>query len=251
MPVLMQTKHCFPLAMGLLLGAALDASPVLAQSRVSGIVLDGRTAKPIGDARVRITGLDWEQVTDAQGRFVFSTLEANVVVLATEHVAFAPRTDTVRLTSAEHARLEIRLMGSVIELQPLTVETRSRRLEETGFFARQARGVGLFLTRTEIQAQRTQHLGDVLARLPGVRRVPTGDGAARMDTRGGKTLVARCDMQYFLDGAPMELGHAGLDGIPVHVVEAIEVYRGASEVPTQFDRGRAMCGAVMIWTRGG
>ena len=31
----------------------------------------------------------------------------------------------------------------------------------------------------------------------------------------------------------------------------VEVYRGGSETPTQFDHGRAMCGAILIWTRGG
>jgi outer membrane receptor for ferrienterochelin and colicin len=32
-------------------------------------------------------------------------------------------------------------------------------------------------------------------------------------------------------------------------VEAIEVYRGASEIPVQYNGSGAMCGAILIWTK--
>jgi hypothetical protein len=59
----------------------------------------------------------------------------------------------------------------------------------------------------------------------------------------------RCETQYFLDGAAVAAGTPVLDNLAPNNVAGIEVYRGASETPIQFDYGRASCGAIVIWTR--
>jgi hypothetical protein len=67
--------------------------------------------------------------------------------------------------------------------------------------------------------------------------------------RGGKSISMRCDTQFFLDGAAMAADPAVLDNLSPQNIEGIEIYRGASETPSEFDFGRTSCGAIVIWTR--
>jgi hypothetical protein len=230
--------------------AGLAPRAARAQGTLGGQVLDAHTSRPVAGAEIRIVARGVELVTDGQGRFRFAPLAAGTLVVDVRHLAYAPRSDTVRLADGDEVRLEIRLAADAIALPPLAVETFSMRLDEAGFFRRRARGIGTFMTREEVQAHRATHLGDLFARVPGLRRVILADGTSRIDSRGGKPPISRCDTQYFIDGVRADIAGVGVDAIPVHVVEGIEVYRSGSQVPTQFDHGRAMCGAVVIWTRG-
>lgn len=246
----MSPARRLPVILGLLFGSILAPAAVTAQGTIRGIVLDERTARPVPDATVRIVHRDLEHVTDANGQFLFRVVDPGIIVVETRHLAFDSRTDTLRLAHGDHASLEIRLIEGAIDLPAVTVVMRSQRLEEAGFFRRQARGMGMFFTREAIDAHKVDRLADLFVRVPGLRRVTLSDGSSRIDVRGGKPPNSRCDTQYFLDGVRADLRAGGIDGLPVHTIEGIEVYRGGSEVPTQFDHGRAMCGAVVIWTRG-
>jgi hypothetical protein len=222
-----------------------------AQSAVTGVVVDARSSRPVVGAAVSVQPHDSASVTQDDGRFRLLVAGAGRFVLETRHVAYATRADTIVLAEGQNALVRIRLVETAIELPPITVETRSRRLDHAGFFGRRERGIGMFLTRTEMDEQKLRHLSDVFARVPGLRRSILSDGDSRVESRGGTLITRRCDIQYFIDGVRAELGAASLDGIQIQSVEGIEIYRGASEVPMQFDHGSAMCGAVVVWTRGG
>lgn len=221
-----------------------------AQGRVSGVVVEAHTSRPVVDAVVRIRSLAQDRITDRDGRFRFTDLQSGSLIIETGHLAYTTRIDTIAIVGETEVRLQIRLVQGAIELPPITVETFARRLDEAGFFRRRDRGTGSFLTREQIQDHRVEVLGDLFSRVPGLRRVIRSDGSSRIDSRGG-TLMSRCDIQYFMDGILVEMDYAGIDGIPIQTIEGIEIYRGSSQVPAEFDRGRAMCGAVVIWTRGG
>jgi outer membrane receptor for ferrienterochelin and colicin len=126
---------------------------------------------------------------------------------------------------------------------------RSQRLLDAGFYDRAARGIGFYIHPEQLRESRSAHLSDFLARIPGVRRALVDGETSRIDLRGGRSVYLTCDTQYFLDGASVPAGAAILDNLAPHNVAGIEVYRGASETPIQFDYGRASCGAVVIWTR--
>jgi DNA-binding beta-propeller fold protein YncE len=162
-----------------------------------------------------------------------------------------PDPDSASPAESSRAGVDARVQpDSAIPLPGVVVEARSPRLVAAGFFERKARGGGTLFTRAEIVALGASSLPDLFARVPGLRRAMNADGSSRVDSRGGRTIMARCAMQYIIDGVRSEIGPAAVEAIPVHAVEGIEVYRGASELPTQFDHGRAMCGAIVIWTRG-
>jgi hypothetical protein len=61
-----------------------------------------------------------------------------------------------------------------------------------------------------------------------------------------------CEPEIYMDGARFLAGNDNINTI-VHPkdIAGIEVYKGAREVPIQYSNGRATCGVVLIWTRGG
>jgi outer membrane receptor protein involved in Fe transport len=73
-----------------------------------------------------------------------------------------------------------------------------------------------------------------------VRGSGYGGYALRM-TRG------MCQPHYIIDGQ-YQPGFE-LDLIPPADIEGIELYRGSSETPPQFNLMNAMCGVVVVWTR--
>lgn len=246
----MRSAYALRVAILPLLGLIAPPHDAAAQS-ITGVVLDARTARPVVGASVSLPSNSGVSVTQADGRFRLPVGGAGRFVVETSHVAYATRTDTILLADGQNALVQIQLVETAIELPPITVETRSSRLDDAGFFDRRERGIGTFMTRGEISSQNVRHLSDVFARVPGLRRAMSSDGSSRVDSRGGTMITRRCDIQYFIDGVRAEIGAAGVDGVPVDIVEGVEVYRGGSEVPTQFDHGRAACGAVLVWTRRG
>jgi hypothetical protein len=60
---------------------------------------------------------------------------------------------------------------------------------------------------------------------------------------------ATCPVKYYVDGAPYTPDDRGMDEISVSDVEAVEVYRRASETPAEFLDSDSRCGVVVIWTK--
>jgi hypothetical protein len=228
----------------LLGGAATTAS---AQANVSGVVIDAATRRPVADVEVRLDTA--RAVTAATGGFRVVAVAAGSKRLELRHLAYASRSDVVRVADGDHIELEIQIAADAIRLAPLEVDVRSQRLMDAGFYKRSARGIGMFLTRAQIEDLRVGRLSDVFVRIPGARRALVDGEQSRIDMRGGKSLSVPCATQYFLDGVFAQAGASILDNLLVHHVEGMEVYRGASEMPTEFDYGRASCGAIVIWTR--
>lgn len=245
----MRTARVLATAVAPLLGAIVS-SPATAQSAITGVIVDANSMRPVAGATVSLRPAGDSTITQADGAFRLPAATGRLV-LETRHLAYATRSDTVVLREGQNARVQIPLVATAIELPPISVQTRSRRLQEAGFFGRMERGIGTFVTRTDLDERNTRHLSDVVARVPGLRRSMSSDGSSSVSSRGGRMISHPCNIQYFIDGVRSELGAAAVDGIPVEIVEGIEIYRGGSEVPTQFDHGRSVCGAILVWTRRG
>jgi hypothetical protein len=214
-------------------------------------VLDGRTSRPIVGATVSLLSNGATTVTQAEGAFRLQVVDGGRFVLEIRHVAYVTRSDAILLAEGQNAIVHIRLVETAIELPPISVETRSRRLDDAGFFSRKERGIGAFVTREDMDRRKVGNVSDILASVAGLRRSMTSEGDSRLDSRGGRMITRRCELQYFIDGVRSEIGKVGVDIIPIANVEGIEIYRGGSEVPMQFDSGSAACGAIVIWTRRG
>jgi hypothetical protein len=84
--------------------------------------------------------------------------------------------------------------------------------------------------------------------MPGVRIVT--DRAGRAMLRMGRSSMGRdCPPEFWIDGIRAQF--LGVDDVPVSDIEALEVYRGPSGLPPEFNSRftNSQCGAVIIWTR--
>jgi hypothetical protein len=57
-------------------------------------------------------------------------------------------------------------------------------------------------------------------------------------------------MTVFLDGMMLP-GSPNVDEFRVEELEAIEIYRGGSQTPPEFNMVSSNCGVLLLWTRVG
>ncbi len=232
-------------------GEAAARSELPGGSRIGGVVLDAAGRRPVEGVRLRLHDTPHETSSDAQGRFLFVDVAPGDYLLETRRPGYADRTDSVSVDRGQELSIEVALASSPVDLPPLLVVTLSQRLVSAGFYERRSHGGGTFITREQIEARHVERLSDVLARLPGLHRSVRANGSTTIGMRGVKTITTECRTEYFVDGVPAMLEEIGVDAVSVHDVEGVEVYRGSSELPIEFHAGRAMCGAIVIWTRDG
>ncbi|HET7228872.1 MAG TPA: carboxypeptidase-like regulatory domain-containing protein [Longimicrobium sp.] len=267
--------------------AARPAAPGAAGA-LSGVV---RTAagQPVAGATVRFGTLA-AVTTDAQGRFRVRGAAPGEQQVTVEHASLGTR--TVRLVvPASAGEVELRAGGGagslaasvqqVVQLAGIQARGRSLSLDIQGFFDRQRRGFGNFLTERDLSQNASGRITDVLRRIPGVRLVryqrksTTRMGSAyqtvsRADieeeyrvasTRGYTTgldifqnnTLQYCYMDVYIDGNQVQNGDPessqNIDRMALRNVAGIEVYNGPSETPPEYRGLWTGCGVVLIWTK--
>lgn len=217
------------------------------RSRVTGRIVDDASNRPIASASVAI-GAEGPTVVSAEdGRFVFEGVPPGRHGVRVSHVAFANVADSMLVELGSLTNLTVRMDANVIPLAPIVVQVRSLMLDRAGFYTRQERGAGSFLTRRDIEGVVPQLASDVLRRQPGLRMV-------RRQYGGGYAVVGRgnCPFRYVVNGARVGPTFQ-IDDMPPEWIEAIEIYRGASTVPMEFmlppSAENADCGIIAVWTR--
>lgn len=225
-------------------------------------------------------------VTNEDGRFQLPHPgTGHQFVVEADHIGYAKSTGRVDFDSRDELNVELLMDTRAIELEPIVVVERRRDyLAEMGYYIRKDRGLGKFIERVDIERYNPSVLTDVVRRTPGVRitdygvaadiemmgarRVGGFEGSSFMNTTG--TGGMKCRPAVFLDGALARQGgdprvseRAAPDGLgttrspattPLNdivapeQIEAIEVYRRASEVPARYT-GNGACGVIAIWTR--
>jgi hypothetical protein len=230
-----------------MLGARLSQ----AQSGVArGVVLDS-TRAPIPEVAVAVVAAHQATRTDPQGKFSLSKLPVGEVEFSIRRIGFEPITLKRTMPPAGVDSFTVVLTELALSLDAMSVNERHRRQGIEEFYSRRAQGVsGVFFTRDDIENQRASTPSDLMRTTPGIRlvRVPSGKGIRVPGTTGIGRRGGDCQPVVWLDGqaAPgMEL-----DDLPLHDIEGIELYRGASSTPAQFWRaGQSQCGAIVVWTR--
>jgi hypothetical protein len=256
------------LCCSLLLCGAASAD---AQVNILGRVIEDASQLPVAGVNVQLQtdrGRTLERgVTDAMGRFHFvSTTTTPVRIHAARAGYQATTTPVMRLDGFMTFQVEVRMDVDVVPLAPLEVVARYRMSVGptlAGFEHRRQGGMGIFLTREQIEQRSQGEVTDILATLPGVwlQRSATGN---RRIVHMARAL--QCPAQIFVDGfhvnrsgrqAPGRMGRstAMTDAFPIDdlvkpgTVHGIEVYQGVSNIPAEFRTADAECGVVAIWTR--
>jgi hypothetical protein len=153
----------------------------------------------------------------------------------------------------------------------LSVEARDPRLERTGFYKRQERNFGFFVTREEIDRRSPQRITDLFFGYPGVHVLYAGAaGKYEVVMRGARSMflggsrgrpdepgpaTTTCFPTVTVDGVVVRRGGSGVEiGEWNHLVhpqeiEAIEVYTSSSGLPPELAGNNSPCGAILIWMR--
>lgn len=203
-------------------------------AQIRGVVTDAANGAPLAGAEVRDIQTARHDVTDHAGLFELTLPEAGTCMIEISRSGF----ESVVLQLDARAGRTLSIPGPLLALERTA----------NGFHERRAQGRGVFVDRQNLEEWRADRMTDALRHVSGVKIRPVSNGGYAVTMRHGR---AECSPIAFLDGA--YLGHIDefdLDAtIPTHAVEAIEVYRGLSEIPQRFDAMGAQCGVLAFWTR--
>lgn len=212
------------------------------------------SGQPLMGAKVQIVGTSVAAVTDASGQLRLAGLPVGVQTVEVRRLGYATRLALVTLEPGRAASVAFRLDVQAIPVAEIVVRGEQRRagynyLESMGFNRRRKTGGGAFLTRADLAKHDMGYLSDALRRVAGMSFLPMGSGVG-----GAYVQVARngngriCPIQYYLDGVLVGPGF-NIDDIATRDVEGLEVYKGASQIPPEFNRRTAGCGVIAVWTR--
>ncbi len=263
------------------LGLAMAGS-VGAQERVVAVtgVIHDEEGRALDGATIELLGTRLKATTGDNGKFRFEGVPPGRYWIVARRIGYAPIRMTATVTAGVARDLPIELERVPQRLSELTVLSHGgmSRYRYQDFFSRSRSAFGTFLTRDDIvQARGTDLVAVVQRYLPGKTRFAlerrTGDSylGGRLYRRFGSRLVYRRDElgSFFPVGtSAVDVYHnpncgpaisingstpwpgASLTDWQLEDVEALEVYRRGSWVPTEFAyRESSGCGLVVIWTR--
>lgn len=216
---------------------ALILLPRAAQSQVMiGSVFDS-TGAPIPDAEVFVLGAGAQARSSATGRFALPLRRGVTQLIRVRKLGFVPRTVQLEpMASGDSAFHAIELSRLPVELPTVVVEAREVSYVErlSGFAERMATSSAprsAFWTREDIARRNPSRVSDL---------------ALRNDQRcQGRPSI-------FLNGALLDAAST-TDVVNPLELEAMEIYRGASQIPARFNvtssPGRRPGCVILLWTR--
>lgn len=225
------------------LAVAIPLASTVAQdttATVTGSITDTSGIAIVG-AQIFVNRVGPRSTSDSRGRFRLVGLAAGDRMIVVRHMGYHSATIKLSLALGETREVAVRLALLPVPLDTIVSEAQAtgENLRRNGFSARQRFGFGYFLTRDEIERMRPINLTDVLRHLPFLQ-VNEHLGRTWLTTENGT-----CRPILYLDRMPVP----DVNDIPVEIVDGVEWYRHAMDVPVEFVRPGATCAAVVIWTR--
>jgi iron complex outermembrane receptor protein len=227
-----------------------EAAPDTATATLAGQVVSAMTGGPLANARVVLRNSGRGAVTDSAGEFLIRDAPAGSDTVRVTLIGFAEEEVPLTLKADRTTRVTLLLSETVLKVEDITVEVdqpaRSTKLE--GFDKRRKTGHGHYIGPEEIEQRNAQRSSDYLRGVPGV-----SVGASRLgraEIRVTRNPVGQnCDPVVWLDGVPYPDYH--IDQLNRDDIMAMEIYRGPSETPPQFDFQGEGCGTIVVWTQDG
>lgn len=224
-----------------LIALGTQTLPALAQAPA---VLTGRVTDsagtPLARAEVASSRPARSAVTDADGRFRIDSLWPGEQLITVRRIGFRSATTTMTLQPGVRSA-DFRLAVLPVPLDTIVTEAAAvdEYLRQVGFYRRQKMGFGDYVTRQELDRMAVFDVWDV------IRRMPFLEVVERFGRRYVVTAEGRCRPHLFVDGLTV----IDLDGIPVSIVDGIEVYRRSTLIPMEFSAAGRACAAIAVWTR--
>jgi len=234
-----------------MLGSALAAQEPHGAT-ITGIVRDS-SSRPVENADVVASPDDRHTRTDSAGHFTLSGLDGGRHTIRARKLGYTAAEWTAELQKNGHLDISLTLGPGFATLD--TVYTRADGtcsiFSLDGFMCRRKRGGnGVFLDYTDIDDRGTTYTADLFRDLDGFRvdLQPTRIGVVPVPVA---VSGSRC-ITYLVDGRPL----SGAIRVPEFSgdVVAMEVYKSAADVPTEYQRyiwrsGRGRCSLVVFWTQ--
>lgn len=224
---------------------------------IVGRVLDSRTGQALQGAQVRLREAGRSAATNERGVFLMRDVAPGPDVIEVTMMGYAERQQVVQVIGGRAQEITIRVATRPVELAPLTVTVKPRKWfsDMAGLQERMAIGNGFFILRDELDLSPSRQLGEILRLVPGARVRRSGGGLSGdyiIQLRGAANLANQaCMPVVWVDGIKWQGGRSAFAEMLAWEMEAVEVYRGAAEVPGEFAGGDARCGVVVVWSRRG
>ena len=249
------------------------ASSLTAQAVMMGTAIEDSTRRPLVGVEVILEGTKKQTTTDGSGRFLLTDLPTGNKVVLFRSVGYRPQRVRVMLNKTDTTRIEAVLVSDRVRLEPIVVTgapDRPRGLGREAFEERRKLGFGKFMDTTELRHRGYARMADVLSSM-GVYMIQHQEGGrGPLEMRAASTRrsglehpgPSPCWMGVILDGVTLykAVSTGTVSNFPppdfrkdfsVDNIEAIEVYRSASEVPMEFGGNSASCGVIVLWTTRG
>ena len=218
-------------------------------SGILGTVREADSERRIGNAEIRLPGLDLASTTDAQGSFYFSDVEPGSYRIEIEHLSYGSVIDTVHLVAGRPLDVRFSLAPAPIRIAGLEATARSRTWfrNRADRMRRMRQGHGDYITADDIAARNEPPLHMMLQSVAGVR----ADHVAHPWGNTYFPVIRACGVPaVYVDGARIVINPAdgiGIDDFLTSNIELIEIYKGSSTAPVGYP-SRGGCGTILIWT---
>lgn len=228
---------------------AQPQQPAAGRAALAGTVRD-TLGHPLSLVTVFAEGKDLATVTDDSGRFHLSGIPAGATRFTVMRLGFRAINFEATLSPDSTMVVEMRL-HSVQTLPGIAVsgERQSAALVRSGFYERQKKGWGKFVSPEAVEklrfvstpAQLLRNVSGMYVRCGARERRLTGGGCVVSSSAGCVTLFV--NGFYTRGELDARLGTAE--------VYAIETYNRAAIVPMEFTRpsSESRCGAIVVWTQ--
>lgn len=237
----------------LALACAPAVAPAAAQeAAMLEVRVASTTGEPIGDAVVSVPGAGVSGRTDAGGGLRLYPVPEGMHFVEVTRLGFRAETFRVELRAGWVDRWNVEMEPAPIPLAGVTAVGDPASVPQLhllrGFYERRALGRGFFMTRAEIDGHGSRDLMNVLRSAAGFHATSTRFGQADMQIRGSPFIAGGCEPRVYMDGMVYRWGEE-IAGMSTLDLEAIEVYRGRSELPGEFADPEANCGVIVLWSR--
>jgi hypothetical protein len=189
--------------------------------------------------------------TDPRGAFRLWAPDVDTLTIVVHRLGFEALEALLTANSKQWDTVVVELNRVAQNLAGMTVSSSATRraLALRDFDERRARGLGLFVTRSEILARNPLRLSDLLRDKRGVRIVRVANNYYGVRFAAYSASLRACVPSMWIDGqlAPgMEI-----DDLLPNDIQAIELYETIASVPAAFAPRSSMvpCGTIVIWTR--
>ena len=207
--------------------------------------------KTIEGAMIEISGQSAR--TDSLGVFRIRATRRDTLTITVKRLGFAPVSGLLTAPELVGDTLLVLMDANAQMLENVVVKAPDLRsaLGYGSFEERRAQGLGVFITRDQIERRNSTRLSDVMRMQRGVHLVRLRNGVYGIRFTAFEGRTRGCAPEVWIDG--QRARGMEIDDIPASTVEAVELYRSSATTPFQFTVAdgatSARCGTIVVWSR--